>query len=125
MDRLKDLTEENTTLFNKITKLNNDVLYRISILAQWPEIPPELRDAVEAAYNDSVSKAEMIKDALNEITNLKSVINYINETAKSNDSSNDKQLHLNNINNLVLDYSSMNMAFLSKYERLLSAEFTL
>ena len=125
MDRLKDLTEENTNLYNKITKLNNDVLYRKSILAQWSEIPPELRDAVEAAYNDSVSKAEMIKDALNEITNLKSVINYINETAKSNHTSNDQQLHLNNINNLVLDYSSMNMAFLAKHGNLLHADFTL
>jgi len=125
MDRLKDLTEENTNLFNKITQLNNDVLYRISVLAHWSESPPELRDAVEVAYNDSISKAEMIKDALNEITNLKSVIDYINETNESNDSSNDQQLHVNNINNLVLDYSLMKMAFLSKYERLLSAEFTL
>jgi hypothetical protein len=125
MDKLKDLTEENTIFFNRITQLNNDILYRKNILAHWPESSPELRDAVKVAYDDSVLKSEIIKDALNEITNLQALIIYINETVKSNECLNDEQLHLNNINNLVSNYLLMKTSFLDKHSKLLSAEFTL
>jgi hypothetical protein len=125
MNTLKELSEENTEFVNKITQLNNDILNRKNVLAHWPEISPELRDAVELAYYDSVSKSEFIKDALNEIKNLKSLIDYINETVKSNECLNDHQLHLNNIDNLVSNYLLMKTSFLDKHGKLLSAEFTL
>lgn len=125
MNKLKELTEENTKFFNKITQLNNDILNRKNVLAHWPEISPELKDAVEVAYNDAVLKSEIIKDALNEITNLKSLIEYINATVKSNECLNDQQLHLNNIDNLVSNYLLMKTSFLDKHGKLLSAEFTL
>jgi uncharacterized protein YigA (DUF484 family) len=125
MNKLKELTEENTEFFNKITQLNNDILNRKNVLAHWPEISAELRDAVEVAYHDSLLKSEIIKDALNEIINLKSIIDYINETVKSNECLNDQQLHLNNIDNLVSNYLLMKTSFLDKHGKLLSAEFTL
>ena len=125
MNKLKELTEENTKFFNKITQLNNDILNRKNVLAHWPEISPELKYAVEVAYNDAVLKSEIIKDALNEITNLKSLIEYINATVKSNECLNDQQLHLNNIDNLVSNYLLMKTSFLDKHGKLLSAEFTL
>jgi hypothetical protein len=124
MDRINDLTKENKDFVDRITQLNNDVLYRKSILAHWPEAPPELRDAVEVAYYDSVTKADIIKVALDDIINLKSVIDYINETFKSINPS-EIQLHIANIDNLLINYSSMKTAFLAKHGRLLTAEFTL
>ena len=120
MDQINDLVDENTIFFNKITQLNNDILYRKSILSTWQTAPPELRDAAEAAYNDSVSKADILKEALNEITNLKSVINYINDSFKTIDPS-QIQLHMANIINLLQNYITMKTTFLTKHGSLLSA----
>lgn len=124
MDRINDLVDENKIFFDKITKLNNDVLFRRTALSSWQSAPSELRHAAEAAYNDSVLKADMIKDALNDITNLKSIIGYISESFKTINPS-EIQLHMENINNLLLNYISMKTVFLANHGKLLSAEFTL
>jgi uncharacterized coiled-coil DUF342 family protein len=120
MDQINDLVDENTKFLNKITQLNTEILFRKNILSTWQSAPPELRNAAEAAYNEAASRADNIKEALNEITNLKSVIIYINESFKSINVS-EIQLHMININNLLQNYTTMKTAFLAKHGRLLSA----
>ena len=118
MDQNNRLVKENNQFFDRITQLNTDVLFRISVLSAWPTAPPELRNAAESAYNDSLSKAIIIKDALDDVTNLKSAIIHINETINSPNPS-------ENINTLIVNYSTMKTEFVAKHGKLLSAEFTL
>lgn len=118
MDQNNNLIKENNQYFDRITQLNNDVLFRRSVLSSWQTAPSELRDAAEAAYNDSVLKADMIKDALEQVTIMKSAITHINETINSLNPS-------ENINTLIVNYTTMKTNFLAKHAKLLSAEFTL
>jgi hypothetical protein len=118
MDQNNRLMKENTEFFNRITQLNTDVLFRASVLSVWQTAPPELRDAAEAAYHDAVSKTLIIKDALEQVTQLRAAIIHINETINSLNPS-------ENINILIINYSAMKTAFLAKHGNLLSAEFTL
>jgi uncharacterized coiled-coil DUF342 family protein len=120
MDQINDLVDENIKFFNKITQLNNDILFRKNILSTWQSAPPELRNAAEAAYNEAASRADNIKEALNEITNLKSVITYISDSFKTINV-NEIQLHMMNINNLLQNYTTMKTEFLAKRGKLLNA----
>lgn len=118
MDENNNLIKENNQYFDRITKLNTDVLFRKNVLSSWQTAPPVLRDAAEAAYNDSVIKADLIKDALEQVTLMKAAITHINETINSLNPS-------ENINTLILNYTAMKTDFLAKHAKLLSADFVL
>jgi hypothetical protein len=118
MDQNNNLIKENNEFFDRITQLNTDILFRTTALSTWQSAPPELRDAAQAAYNDSVSKSVMIKEALEQVTLLKSAITHIKQTINSLNPS-------ENINSLIVNYIAMKTAFLANHGKLLAAEFTL
>jgi hypothetical protein len=119
----KKLTEENTILYNKVLKLNTDIINRKNILSNWQQASIELQDAAKSAYEDSVIKYEIISNCFNQISNLKEYLNYIQETINypSKTDSESLKLKVLNISNLITNYNLLKTAFLKDFQNLLDA----
>lgn len=121
---LKVLLIENNRLESSFLQLNIDITFKKDMLSTWKQAPLELQDAAKAAYNDSLHKYEIISNAYRQITNLKDVLNYINDTLNSalNDSISSKiKFSLININNLITNYNELKTTFLNNFQNLLDA----
>ena len=120
--QLQLYTDSNNQSYSQILKMYSDITYRKNILSTWEQAPPELREAARAAYEDSANKHKIIYEATTKIENLKDVLNHIRSNLESSIADTENvNLNVENIKNLLGNYTIMQSSFLANYGHLLAA----